>query len=106
MGGAMADFLNLQDQVIVITGAASGMGRAVALAASREGARMVLSDFDGERLAATAGEVKGEVRSRRADVTSLADIEAVFALAEGEFGQIAGVVQVGGAIMALTLIVV
>ena len=84
----MADFLNLQDQVIVVTGAASGMGRAVALAASREGARMVLSDFDGDRLATTAGELKGEVRHRRADVTSLADIEALFGrVPMGRFGR-------------------
>ena len=46
--------LNLRDQVIVITGAASGMGRAIARAASREGARLVLSDFDADRLKTTA----------------------------------------------------
>ena len=34
----MSDFLNLRDHVIVITGAASGMGQAIARAASREGA--------------------------------------------------------------------
>jgi NAD(P)-dependent dehydrogenase (short-subunit alcohol dehydrogenase family) len=33
----MPDFLNLGDQVIVVTGAASGMGRAIARAADREG---------------------------------------------------------------------
>jgi NAD(P)-dependent dehydrogenase (short-subunit alcohol dehydrogenase family) len=48
---ALSDFLNLRDHVIVITGAASGMGRAIAQAASREGARLVLADFDSDRLA-------------------------------------------------------
>ena len=43
----VAGFLNLRDQVVVVTGAASGMGRAVAQAARREGARLVLADFDG-----------------------------------------------------------
>jgi len=48
----MAHFLSLRDQVLVVSGAASSMGRAVANAASREGARMMLADFDGDRPAA------------------------------------------------------
>jgi NAD(P)-dependent dehydrogenase (short-subunit alcohol dehydrogenase family) len=78
----VADFLNLRGQVIVITGGASGMGRAIAQAASREGARLVLADFDADRLKATAAELAGEVRHLRADVTSLPDIDAIFDLAE------------------------
>ena len=42
----VTDFLNLRGSVVVVTGAASGMGRAVAQAAAREGARLVLSDVD------------------------------------------------------------
>lgn len=94
----MSDFLNLRDHVIVITGAASGMGRAIARAADREGARLVLSDFDGDRLKATAGELGGEVRHLRADVTRLPDIEAVFALTEHELGRIDGLVTCAGII--------
>jgi 3-oxoacyl-[acyl-carrier protein] reductase len=94
----MSDFLNLRDHVIVITGAASGMGRAIARAADREGARLVLSDFDGDRLKATAGELGGEVRHLRADVTRLPDIEAVFALTERELGRIDGLVTCAGII--------
>ena len=100
----VTDFLNLRDHVIVITGAASGMGRAIAQAASREGARLVLSDFDGERLATTAGELKGEVRHLRADVTRLPEIDAVFALAEREFGGIDGLVTCAGIITTLPLL--
>lgn len=94
----MSDFLNLRDHVIVITGAASGMGRAIARAADREGARLVLSDLDGDRLKATAGELGGEVRHLRADVTRLPDIEAVFALTERELGRIDGLVTCAGII--------
>jgi len=100
----MADFLNLRDRVVVITGAASGMGRAVARAASQQGARLVLSDFDGDRLKATAGELDGEVRHLRADVTRLPEIDAIFALAEREFGQIDGLVTCAGIITTLPLL--
>jgi 3-oxoacyl-[acyl-carrier protein] reductase len=100
----MADFLNLRDHVIVVTGAASGMGRAVARAASQQGARLVLSDFDGDRLKATASELDGEVRYLRADVTRLPEIDAIFALAERELGRIDGLVTCAGIITTLPLL--
>jgi 3-oxoacyl-[acyl-carrier protein] reductase len=94
----MSDFLNLRDRVLVVTGAASGMGRAIAKAADREGARLVLADFDGDRLKTTAAELSGEVRHLRADVTRVPEIEAVFALAERELGRIDGLVTCAGII--------
>jgi len=100
----VADFLNLRDQVVVVTGGASGMGRAVAQAARREGARLVLADVDGDRLKATAAEVGGEVRYRRADVTNMPEIDAVFDLAEREFGRIDGLVTCAGIITTLPLL--
>jgi 3-oxoacyl-[acyl-carrier protein] reductase len=94
----MADFLNLRNRVVVVTGAASGMGRAIARAAGGEGARLVLSDLDGDRLKTTAAELAGPVCHLRADVTDLAEIDAVFALAEREFGQVDGLVTCAGII--------
>jgi NAD(P)-dependent dehydrogenase (short-subunit alcohol dehydrogenase family) len=38
----------LENRTIIVTGAASGIGRAVAIAAAREGARVVAADVDGE----------------------------------------------------------
>jgi 3-oxoacyl-[acyl-carrier protein] reductase len=90
--------LRLRGQVIVVTGAASGMGRAIARAASAEGARLVLSDFDEGRLKTTAGELGGEVRALRADVTRLPEIDAVFDLAERDFGRVDGLVTCAGVI--------
>ena len=97
----MTDFLNLRGQVIVVTGAASGMGQAVARAAGREGARLVLADFDADRLKAAAAELGGEVRHLRADVTNLSEIDAVFDLAERELGRIDGLVTCAGIITTL-----
>jgi 3-oxoacyl-[acyl-carrier protein] reductase len=100
----VADFLSLRSQVIVVTGGASGMGRAIAQAASREGARLVLADFDGDRLKATAAELAGEVRQQRADVTDVSQIDAVFDLAEREFGRVDGLVTCAGIITTLPLL--
>ena len=100
----MGDFLNLRERVVVVTGAASGMGRAIARAAAGEGARLVLSDLDGERVKATAAELAGPVRHQRADVTSLAEIDAVFELAEREFGRIDGLVTCAGVITTRPLL--
>ena len=65
---------------------------------------MVMADFDGDRLATTAGELKNEVRYRRADVTSLHDIDAVFDLADREFGRVDGLVTCAGIITTLPLL--
>src|SRR4029453_16669299 len=80
------------------------MGRAIAHAASREVARLVLADFDGERLKTTAGELTGDVRHQRADVTRTVEIDAVFDLAEREFGRIDGLVTCAGIITTLPLL--
>src|SRR6185436_15357687 len=80
------------------------MGRAIAHAASREGARLVLADFDGDCLKTTAGELTGDVRHQRADVTRTAEIDAVFDLAEHEFGRIDGLVTCAGIITTLPLL--
>jgi len=56
----MSDVLNLRDHVLVITGAASGMGQAIARAASREGARLV----GGESFNVDGGVLMEEVHHR------------------------------------------
>ena len=67
----------------LITGAASGIGRATALATARRGGRLLLTDIDAEGLDRTAADVRaggGEVLfSEAADIS---DYEAVAALAE------------------------
>lgn len=73
---------DLRDRSVFLTGAASGIGRATALAAARDGAVLFLTDVDGARLLAVVEEIRstgGEVAyAAPADV---ADHEAVRAMA-------------------------
>lgn len=48
----------LIDKVAIVTGAASGMGKATAIRLASEGARAVLGDIDGEGARATASEIE------------------------------------------------
>lgn len=81
----------LQEQVIVITGASSGLGRATALRAARQGARLALAARGAEALATTMREV--EAAGGRALVlpVDVADAEQVRNLGRqtvDEFGRI------------------
>lgn len=87
----------LAGKLAAITGAGLGIGRATALRFAEEGARLLLIDNNGDRLAETAELVGGnaEVDCRVADVTDEAQVGAAFA----EAGEVAILVNnVGGGI--------
>ena len=71
-----------QGKVAAITGAGSGIGRALAMALARRGCSLALSDIDSARLRDTAG--MAEVLGVRvtADVLDVSDRDALFAWAE------------------------
>lgn len=68
---------NLHDKVVVITGAASGIGRALAFGASGQGAKLALCDVDEKGLAETA-ELTGsaDVITAKVDVSQRDQMEA------------------------------
>ena len=78
------------ETVAVITGAASGIGRALAHAALSRGARLVLADIRADALAETVTELapKGEVIGVRTDVSLAADMDALAAAAIARFGAV------------------
>ncbi len=81
----------LQDKVAVITGGASGIGRATALAMAAEGARIALMDLGlevGEEVAAAIAERGGEARYYRANVAQKDDVEGAFTAILRDFGRI------------------
>jgi NADP-dependent 3-hydroxy acid dehydrogenase YdfG len=74
--------MDLQNKVCVITGAARGIGCALATALHKEGARLVLSDRDAAALEAAASNLPGSVAAP-ADVTRKSDIDALASVASG-----------------------
>lgn len=79
----------LDGQVAVITGAASGMGRAMARRFAAEGARLVLADLQTEKLEKVAGELAEaghEVAYEVVDVSEAADVERLIGRAQSDFG--------------------
>jgi NAD(P)-dependent dehydrogenase (short-subunit alcohol dehydrogenase family) len=102
----------LEGKVAIITGAASGMGKATAILFSREGANVVLADLNiegGEAAAKLASDAGSRCVFQKADVSSEADIVAMVARALKEFGRLdvtfnnAGV---GGAVGSLEAVTV
>lgn len=82
---------SLRDKVIVITGAASGMGRASALRCAALGAAVVAADLDADGSVAVAGEIEssgGAALAHRVDLTVEDDVNALVAAAVDRFGTV------------------
>ncbi|MGB4074863.1 SDR family oxidoreductase [Pseudomonas sp.] len=83
--------LNIQDKVILITGASSGIGEACARLLAEKGARLLLGARRTERLEQLVGEIRaagGNAEYRRLDVTSQADTQAFVDAALAQYGRV------------------
>ena len=92
-----------RDKVVVVTGAAQGIGRGVALAAAREGAQLVLADRASilEETGAEAQALGALVTLAQVDLETYAGATALVETALREFGRIDVLVNnVGGTIWA------
>jgi len=79
----------LAGRVAIVTGGASGIGRATALALAREGAAVVVADLDAEGAKRVAGEIEargGRALGQSTDVSSEASVAAMVAAAVDHFG--------------------
>ncbi len=92
--------LTLTDKVVVITGAASGIGRALAVEIARRGGHLALSDVDTHELAATVLLAKGagatQVHSARLDVSDREAFAAYAVDVDDHFGRVNVVINNAG----------
>ena len=90
--------MGLDTSVVVITGAASGIGLAIAQAAAAEGVgALVLTDRNGPGLEAAAAALGGtELHCVVADLAETASAAAIIAAAKARFGRVDGLVNAAG----------
>jgi len=69
---------SLKDKHAVVTGAGSGIGRAVALLLARQGATVYVFDINAEQANETVGEIGGTAVAKIADVSDQAQTKALF----------------------------
>lgn len=87
--------MRLQGRRCLVTGAASGIGRATADVFAREGARVAVLDIDAEGAERVASRLEHAV-ALHADVSDAEAMEAAFALADAELGGLDVVVACAG----------
>ena len=97
----------LDDKVVVVTGAGRGIGRGEALECARQGAAVVLNEFDPEAGNAVVEEIAaagGRAALVEGDVSDPAVADRLVATAVGEFGRLDGLVNNAGVLRDRTLV--
>jgi 3-oxoacyl-[acyl-carrier protein] reductase len=83
--------VKLKDKVALVTGAGSGIGRAIATLFAQEGARVIANDVNEKTARETVeklGPAGSGARAIQADVADSAQVKAMFAEVEREFGSL------------------
>lgn len=80
-----------KDKVVIVTGAAMGIGKAIATAFADEGATLVLGDIAADKLSATVEELKAKgpkVTGLAGDISKVDDANALVDLAKKTYGRV------------------
>lgn len=81
--------MKLEKRIALVTGAGSGIGKEIAIALAKEGAKVAVNDIDEAGIEATIQEIKslgGEGFGVRADVASSQEVKAMFSRVVDRFG--------------------
>lgn len=91
--------VSLRDQVVLVVGASSGIGKETAILFAREGARVVASARREERLKELQGQLEGEghrIEILPADATKVDDMKSLAEFTRSKFGRVDVLVYVTG----------
>jgi len=83
-----------EGRVAVVSGAAQGMGKAVALRLGQEGATVICADINGTGAEATAKEIGGKSFGQQTDIGDPASVSALFKAVEQKSGKLDVLVNV------------
>ncbi len=92
--------MQLQDRVVIVTGASKGLGVWMAKTYAAEGAKVVLAARSQELLDGVADEIRiggGSALSIKCDVSRLGDLESLVNATVSEYGRIDGLINNAGA---------
>lgn len=94
----------LEGKRTIVTGAGSGIGRAIAMRLAGEGARVALADVDEEAAKGVAEEIDGDTLVHKTDVTNAEDVEALVGQVVSRWGGLEVMVNNAGVGIASTIV--
>lgn len=95
----MTDFSSVNGKVAVVTGAADGLGKAIALCYAENGMKVVVSDINAQKGAAVVDEIAaigGEAVFYQTDVSKEDDVKGLIDFALESYGKVDGIVNNAG----------
>lgn len=95
----MTDFSSVKDKVAIVTGAADGLGKAIAECYAENGMKVVVSDIDagkGTKVVEGIRAAGGDAAFFKADVSQEEDVKGLVAFAVATYGRLDGLVNNAG----------